>query len=87
MQFCSHFLHQREIDIKGRRQLEAFEEIESDFENIRVAWNRAIEKAQHRLLEPMIEGLALYCEEQSKFQLGISLLDQALEAIENYRNL
>jgi predicted ATPase len=38
----TEFLHQREADARGRRQLEAFYEIEADYDNIRLAWDWAV---------------------------------------------
>lgn len=42
--YFAEFLHQREADLKGRRQLGALDEIEADFENVRAAWNWALEQ-------------------------------------------
>ena len=48
------FLREREIDVKGRRQREALDEIQVDFENIRAAWEWAVE---HRDLDAISQSL------------------------------
>jgi predicted ATPase/DNA-binding CsgD family transcriptional regulator len=57
---CSYyaaFMHERGLDLKGRRQFEALTEVEETFENIRVAWDWALQLQQHDLVHHMLEGL------------------------------
>lgn len=58
----ARFLQQRVEDLKGRRQLEALNEIEADFENVRAAWNYAVRHKQHDTIETALEGLKLFCD-------------------------
>jgi DNA-binding NarL/FixJ family response regulator/predicted ATPase len=51
------FVTQREADIKGRRQREAFDEIEADFENVRLAWGLAVEQQNYQSLERVLESM------------------------------
>lgn len=52
----AHFMTARAIDIKGRRQLAGLNEIEADVDNLRTAWQRALEHRQYDRIEQMIEG-------------------------------
>lgn len=76
--FFADFLYQRTPDIKGRRQIEGLNEIEADFDNIRYAWENAIQQSNCKLLDHMVEGLILFCEMRSRVQEGITLLGSAL---------
>ena len=60
MHYYADFMQQRTPDIKGRRQLEGLHEIEVDFENVHVAWNRAVQHVNFDVLDRMMEGLALF---------------------------
>ncbi len=51
------FLAAREMDLKGRRQLAALDEIERDFENVRAAWQRAAARKDHDAIGLAAEGL------------------------------
>jgi predicted ATPase len=43
LQYYADFIQEREIDIKGRRQLEGLKDFDADFENVRAAWQFAAE--------------------------------------------
>ncbi len=75
--YFAAFLYQREEDIKGRRQLAALNEIEADFENIRVAWHWALSRKNYHLLELALDTLFLFCEMRGRFQEGRQLFQQA----------
>jgi predicted ATPase len=75
------YLAQREHDLKGRRQLAALNEIEADFENIRVAWRWALSRKHYHLLDLALETLFHFCEMQARFQDGEALLWTAHEQL------
>ena len=79
--FYADFLHQRTPDIKGRRQLEGLNEIEADFDNIRVAWEFAIEQVDYQLLDQMAEALILFCEMRGHRQEGIVMSSHVLNIV------
>ncbi len=54
-----NFLEQRLPDLKGRRQLQALDEIAADFENIHMAWDWAMEQGQYDVSDQVIEALWL----------------------------
>src|SRR5207248_6919152 len=56
------FLHQREADLKGRRQLAALDEVEADFENVSAAWRWAASQKAYETIDQALESLYLFCE-------------------------
>jgi predicted ATPase/DNA-binding CsgD family transcriptional regulator len=79
--YYADFMQEHAIDIKGRRQLGGLNEIEADFENVRVAWKRAVEQADYIVLDRMMEGIALFCDMRSKYHEGDDLLRDAVERL------
>jgi len=74
---CTHysdFLHQREPDLKGRRQVAALDEIASDFENVRAAWQWAVAQRSYEVIGRALESLYWFCEMRNRFQEGLELL-------------
>lgn len=68
-------LIQREVDVKGRRQLEALDEIEIDFANVRDAWTWAARQKDYDSIGRALECLYWFCVFRSLFQEGADLLD------------
>ena len=67
--FC-HFLHQREKDLKGERQMEAAGEIEDDLKNCLIAWQWASHRRKfHRLREAM-DCLGIFYERWQRYYPG-----------------
>ena len=58
--YYAAFLYQREADLKGPRQQEALAEIEADGENVRTAWQGAVDRKQIEHLGQALESLALF---------------------------
>lgn len=75
------FLTERQGDIKGQRQVAALDEIEADFENIRVAWAWAIRQSEFARIDAAAESLMRYCEARARFVEGQDLFKQALESL------
>ncbi|MEO8395001.1 MAG: tetratricopeptide repeat protein, partial [Chloroflexota bacterium] len=75
--YYADFCSQREQDIKGRRQIEALDELEADFENVRTAWLWAVEQRLSHSIDHILESLFLYCEMRSRFYEGDELFQQA----------
>src|SRR5258708_18254829 len=70
-------LGNREADLKGRRQLEALDEIEQDFENIRVAWQYGVYHEYGDFIGRASESLFVFCQLRSRFQEGRALFELA----------
>ncbi|MCI0698962.1 hypothetical protein L0337_44040, partial [candidate division KSB1 bacterium] len=66
--YYADFMHERELDIKGRRQVEGLNEVEADFENIRAAWYWVVDQRDKTLLDKMLEGLKLFCEMRDRYE-------------------
>ncbi|MCC6802766.1 MAG: protein kinase [Anaerolineae bacterium] len=63
--------------LKGYGQLEALNLIDTDFENVRVAWTWAVEQSDAALVEPAIEGLYLYLWFRNRVMDGEQLFGAA----------
>lgn len=70
---------QREPDLKGRRQLAALEEIEADLENVRAAWDWALERQDQRGIDQAQGSISLFFYMRSRNQEGWALFRQALQ--------
>ncbi len=68
MHYYVDVLHKCEADLKGRRQLEALNESDVDFENVRAAWNWAVLHRQFDTVATALEGIALHCELRDRQQ-------------------
>jgi serine/threonine protein kinase/tetratricopeptide (TPR) repeat protein len=77
MAYYAEFLHQREEDLKGLRQLGALDEIEADFENVRAAWNWAIKCENYTAIGQLLRSLGWFCTFRSRSQEHKELLQQA----------
>ncbi len=81
--FYCGYLANRTEDLRSSRQLNALHEISAELENIRAAWNAAIEEKQVELLSLAVEGWYLLAELGGYIQQGYWGLDRALEAVES----
>lgn len=79
--FYLEWLQRKERELKSRQQLAALDEIEREFENIRAAWEWAV---QHRLwtwLRTSLEALAYFMSIHSQAHEPIALIQHVLDAI------
>jgi predicted ATPase/DNA-binding CsgD family transcriptional regulator len=79
-QHCAYFLralYQLEPDLRGQRQLEALNDIQGDFENVRAAWQWAVHQKNADAITQSMHSLYLFCEARSRFQEGWELFWQA----------
>jgi tetratricopeptide (TPR) repeat protein len=75
------FLQQREADIKGFRQLAALDEIEAEFENIRTAWNWAVQQKNYDTINRAIESLDWFCLMRGRHREAEALFQLAREQL------
>ncbi len=66
-----------EPDLKGKRQLDALDEIEADFENTRSAWKWTVEQGNEELISEAEEALFLFTNFRSHYSEGQELFRQA----------
>jgi predicted ATPase len=79
--YYAEFMQQREADLTGRRQLEALDEIEVDFENVRVAWNWALKQKNYTAIGQSLGGLSWFCAYRSRDQEYTELFQKAREQL------
>jgi predicted ATPase/DNA-binding CsgD family transcriptional regulator len=70
---------QAECRIKGQGQLEALNQIELDFENIRAAWEWAVDHADFEAINQSLEALYWFCNMRARVPTGEQLFQQARE--------
>lgn len=73
-EYFMQFLADREVDIKGRRQLEGLNEIQSELGNIRIAWDWALSEKRHDWIDLALESLKLFCELRGRIQDHIEFM-------------
>jgi predicted ATPase/DNA-binding SARP family transcriptional activator len=76
-QYYLGFLCQRTDDIKGQRQRGTINEIATEFDNIRMAWQWAAEQGHTSLIDAGLECLVIFCEWQNRFEELYELLQMA----------
>ncbi len=76
--YYAGFLWDRVEDLRGRRQVEAVQEIRREIENIREGWRRGAEVWDEAEVKKYVEGLALFYELRGWFREGQEILTAAL---------
>jgi tetratricopeptide (TPR) repeat protein len=71
--YFADFAAERELDIKGRRQLGALDEIEADFDNIRAAWYHAAARRDFDAIDQMLESVYWFTDMRSRYREGREL--------------
>jgi tetratricopeptide (TPR) repeat protein len=72
--YYTNFLHHREADLKGRRQVAALDEIEADFDNVRAAWQWTVSGKNYEAVGRALEGLFCFCNMRNRYQEILELL-------------
>jgi predicted ATPase len=71
--YFAGFIAEREPDIKGRRQLEALNEIDVDFDNVRAAWHHAASHRDEATIGRMLESVYWFADMRSRHREGREL--------------
>jgi predicted ATPase/DNA-binding SARP family transcriptional activator len=79
--YFTHFLQQIKEELKGREDLHAAEKIRIDIENVRGAWQWAIDARDLEKLGRMAEALLLFYDIKSWFQEQKEIFSRALVAL------
>ena len=74
-------LAERLPDLKGRDQLEALDEIEREFENVRAAWRRAARRGRWQQMPEASQSLFLFSLFRDRYRDGIALFDTVYRTI------
>lgn len=77
--YYAEYIASRVDDLKGRRQIEAIVEINADFENVRTAWNWAATHKKRDTIEPMIDGLWIFCSLRNRDQDRLAIFHYATQ--------
>nr|MCU0465656.1 AAA family ATPase [Anaerolineae bacterium] len=72
-------LHRLESDIKGRGQVAALDSIEAEFENVRTAWQAALQHGRHDLIEQAAESLHFFADMRGRYYDVVALLQRTLQ--------
>jgi tetratricopeptide (TPR) repeat protein len=70
-----------EQDLKGRRQQAALAEMDVETENVRAAWDWAVERGYVEQLDRAIEGLALFYDHRSRYHEGEAAFREASDRL------
>lgn len=82
--FYLKFLEQRFPGLIGGHQQTCLQEIQFEFENIRAAWNWAIQNGYVRLLRYAFMAIDTYFQFQSRFLEGATLFEQLKARLEDF---
>ena len=76
-EYYLRLLAEYQIDIYGRRQIAALNEIDNDFENIKLAWTWAITQIRDDLISTSIEALCCYLHLRSRWKHDSHMVTEA----------
>jgi len=79
--YYSEFVNQREPMIISHFQATALDEVQADFENIRLALSSAIEKRDFATIYKMIPGLYAFCDMRTRYYDGETIFRMAMEGL------
>ncbi|MCB0184017.1 MAG: hypothetical protein KDE31_07130, partial [Caldilineaceae bacterium] len=79
--YYTDLLHLREALLKGPKQLTALAEIEADFENVRSAWDWAMQQQQTGWIERGLESLSRFYEWYGRYQEGAATFRRGAELL------
>ena len=80
--YFANFMRLREADLKGKRQQDAVQEIETDFENIRQAWYYTVQQAQIVRLDQFLYALNLIAYQRKQHSELVGMFAYAVEILE-----
>ena len=84
--FFVSFLEAHTDGVKGRRQLESLAEIESDIDNVRLAWRRSVANRESEAIERSAECLFIYHLYRNGYDEGRSEFGWAVAAFADLPN-
>lgn len=78
--YYSALLHRHTPDLRGGSLPSTLQAVGREFDNIKAAWDWAVEQADKGLIEQSLEGLYRFCLIRSRFAEGRQMLEQALSS-------
>ncbi len=79
--YYMQFLHQCTADITGDHQQKATQEIHADLDNIRAAWQWAVQQGNANAIEQAITAFAMFYQLQSKFLEASTMFTLAIRRL------
>ncbi len=70
-----------EPDLRRRRQAEAFRIIEDDLDNIRQAWEHAVERQERERVSRAVDAVYLFADKRGRFREGADLLQKTRDRL------
>jgi tetratricopeptide (TPR) repeat protein len=70
-----------EPDLRRRRQAEAFWIIEADLDNIRQAWEHAVERLERERVSRAVDAVYLFADKRGRFREGADLLQKTRDRL------
>jgi len=77
----TQLLQRRTGDLKGPSQLDALNEIDANFDNIRAAWHHAVKQKNFAVVDAMIDGLFSFTHLRARFTEGEELFELARQTL------
>jgi len=77
--FFLELLQRKEPELKGPQQLAALDELEREFENVRSAWDWALQRGQWERLRRSLVALTFFMSIRARPQEAITLLQHVLD--------
>lgn len=90
IRFARYFLEfaaQKEESVKGSKYRKALEQISAELENIRTAWDWAIELHMFAEIHQSLEVLMIAYEQLGLFREGVKMLLRTIEEVESHSQL
>lgn len=82
MNYYADMMHERTSHLNGgHRQLEALNDIEPDFENVRAAWIWGLEHEYYEAVDRMLLSLETYCSSRTRLQDSLALFEMAVQRL------
>ena len=75
--YYASFIDSRLHDLMGGRQKVELSEIDVELNNIRAAWQYAVEQKEWDAVDKALEGLHLFCDMQGRYLEGVALWELA----------
>jgi len=80
--YYTDFLHEQLTDILGGQQVEAMTRIEAELENIRAAWQWAVELNKIEAIQNAAQVLVMFYQFQSRFAEGVNVFEKAVARLD-----
>ena len=83
--FFANFVHEREETLTGENAQRALDEIGTELENIRAAWQGSLQQANAQQLTHFTTNISRFFTDRSRFLEGVELFEHGLKAIEGWQ--